>query len=70
MDLEQEFSKLVEGMRDTVRTKLANGELSKTEASALEDMITERLEGWDGSTCYTDDEDYNDDGWQPSQVCW
>lgn len=69
MDLEQEFSKLVEGMRESLRAKLANGELSKTEASALEDMITERLDGWDGSTCYTDD--YNDDdGWQPSQVCW
>ena len=70
MDLEQEFAKLVEGMRESIREKRASGELSKAEAEALDDMITDRLEGWDSSICYSDDPDYDEDGWQPSQVCW
>ena len=71
MDLEEEFRNLVEGMREKVRDKHANGELSKTEADDLQDMITDRVSilAWNNSGCYSDS-DYNDDGWQPSQVCW
>jgi hypothetical protein len=74
MDLEEEFKKLVEGMREAVREKLAKGELSKNEATDLEDMITDRVSipAWNNSGCYQDNTsyDYNDDGWSPSQVCW
>ncbi len=69
MDLEQEFEKLVAEMRQKVQDKLANGELSKNEAARLEDMITDRLDGWDASACYSDS-DYDDEGWRASQVCW
>jgi hypothetical protein len=71
MDLEEEFKNLVAEMRQKVQDKLANGELSKTEAEDLENMITDRVSipAWNNSGCYSDS-DYNDDGWQPSQVCW
>jgi len=71
MDLEEEFRNLVAEMRQKVQDKLANGELSKTEAEDLENMITDRVSipAWNNSGCYSDS-DYNDDGWQPSQVCW
>jgi hypothetical protein len=69
MDLDQEFAKLVEEMRQSVRDKLANGELSKADAATLQDMITDRVyDAWNSSNCYSDS-DYNDDGWQPSMVC-
>lgn len=73
MDLEEEFKNLVEGMREKVRERLASGDLSKTEATDLEDMITDRVSipAWNNSGCYQDNFSYDySDGWQPSQVCW
>lgn len=61
-DLENEFSKLIEELRARIEEKKLAGELADDEAERLNDMVNDRLDGWDTSDCYSDD----DDGWQSS----
>lgn len=70
VDLEDEFQKLVQGMRDQVKQKVSDGDLTKTEASELNSMIDERVtQGWTSSSSCYEDYYYNDDGWSASSVC-
>jgi hypothetical protein len=67
-NLEDEFKKLIEGVRAKIEEKKLAGELADDEAAILNDMVTDRVnvDGWYNSDCY--EEDYSsDDGWYSSR---
>lgn len=65
MDLEQEFSKIVDQIYESIKSRVSAGELTKAEGDALVILIQNKL--YPAETFY---EDANMEGWNQSQKCW